>query len=1010
MSAAILEAVLGNLVVATALVAAAFAVGRWTNRPAIGHVLWLLVLVKLLTPPVFTVPVKCLPARPESPAPVVPSAPVDALEPAPVVIAEPDPRPALVPSAPAPHAPVATQVARPNAHPTPDRPAPLTIPLPSWESVLLGVWALGTSASLVLAVRRVWRFSRLLGEFATPASPEFVAEVAAAAERMGLRCLPRIRILPGGVAPLLWAVGRPTLYFPAGLLTRLTAEQRFTLIAHELAHLRRWDHIVRLIEFTALAVYWWCPLAWLARREMRRLEEEACDAEVVAAAPASGYAYASAILETIDYLAGVPASPSFASGIGDAESLRRRLVLILSVTNSARASRHLRRLLLVAGLAALAVVPRFDRLTAAATEVVFGTAGPPARHTPDAPAADEPFVESVQFLPTPARLVAPEALGSAPSNASAVSPDGSRLAVAVGANVVVWDLRANRLLFTLTGHTEVVNAVCFAPDGKTIATAGSDNRGIVWSAVDGKQLHVLDGHWKWVMAVCFSPDGKTIATGGYDKTVRLWDAANGAPKGTWVGYSGGVRAICYSPDGKTIAIGGAECEIQLLDVARNVVVHTLQGHRAAVRVVCFSPDGSRLASGSEDRTVRLWDTEGKAVGGPVTLPDYATALAFSRRGLALFAGTFGGHLLGVNPATGQLRGYIGVELGRPAGTPAHADAITSISVPPEGAALFTVSQDRVALAWPAAGPLHAPRQVFRGARPMTAVALSPDGKTLATAGQDGVIRLWDASAARELMTLPGHPGGVSVLMFGAGGFLVSAGGDEQVRIWDVASGRAVYAVLQPAADLRLALSPDGKTLAIGGRKVPGFRLLNLASPGKMRRIGDWAGGVTALSFTPSGAHIATGDTDGIVRVWDTVTGMELVRGSVGAGTVDAISFSSTGPFAAVVLNAEPRTDGEAESGPAHEVVFLDTRDGSVPESRPRLAHPSRVTAAAFTADGLLTAADDGNLYLWNPGTGRIVRTVRGHVDAVRGIALTADGRAVFSAGDKSAKKWPMATK
>ena len=67
MPTAILEAVLGNLAVATALAVVALAVGRWANRPALAHVLWLLVLVKLLTPPVFTIPVKCLPARTEPP-------------------------------------------------------------------------------------------------------------------------------------------------------------------------------------------------------------------------------------------------------------------------------------------------------------------------------------------------------------------------------------------------------------------------------------------------------------------------------------------------------------------------------------------------------------------------------------------------------------------------------------------------------------------------------------------------------------------------------------------------------------------------------------------------------------------------------------------------------------------------------------------------------------------------------------------------------------------------------
>ena len=60
------------------------------------------------------------------------------------------------------------------------------------------------------------------------------------------------------------------------------------------------------------------------------------------------------------------------------------------------------------------------------------------------------------------------------------------------------------------------------------------------------------------------------------------------------------------------------------------------------------------------------------------------------------------------------------------------------------------------------------------------------------------------------------------------------------------------------------------------------------------------------------------------------------------------------------------------------------------------------TEALMGETGQVTEAIDPVL-----GTGRVVRTVRGHVDAVRGIALASDGTAVFSAGDRSAKKWPM---
>jgi WD40 repeat protein len=392
-------------------------------------------------------------------------------------------------------------------------------------------------------------------------------------------------------------------------------------------------------------------------------------------------------------------------------------------------------------------------------------------------------------------------------------------------------------------------------------------------------------------------------------------------------------------------------------------------------------------------------------------------LGFSRRGQALFVGTFGGHLLHVNPTTAQTRGYVGVEPGRPAGDPTHASAVTAVLTPPDGKSLCTVSQDGAVLAWPTAGPPQAPRLTFHNGRPVTAVALAPDGRTLATGGQDGLIRLWEvpsarpeggATTARELMTLPGHPGGVSALVFGTGGHLVSAGLDERVRVWDITSGRATYTVIQPTADLCVALSADGKTLAIGGRKLSGVRLVNLAHPGKPRLLSESGGEVTAIAFTPSGDRIFTGSAGGVVRVWNATTGEEMTRCTVGVGAVNGISFTPSGALAAVVLNTTPRTEGETEHGPAYQVVFLDARDGSVLDDPAPLSHAGPVTAAAVLTDGeALTAAHDGNLYLWELRTGRAVRTIRGHVDAVRGFALAADGTAVVSAGDRAAKWWPL---
>jgi WD40 repeat protein len=537
----------------------------------------------------------------------------------------------------------------------------------------------------------------------------------------------------------------------------------------------------------------------------------------------------------------------------------------------------------------------------------------------------------------------------------------------------------------------------------------NDTFGIIWDASDGRRLHSLTGHAKWVLCAAFSPDGRTLATGGYDKTIRIWDMASGIPKAVWTGHAGGVRSIAFSPGGQTIASGGADNEIRIWDANRGVTTKILKKHSAPVRVLAFSPNGTRLASGSEDRTVQVWNTgESREVGQSIPLPDFVSTLAFSARGQALYAGTLGGHLLNINPENGSTRGYIGVEAGKPAGSPAHVDAIVAIHPSPEGKNLYSVSQDGLALTWPSAGPPQTSHLVFRGHHPMTAVALSPNGTMLATAGLDGMIHLWDAATARELLTLPGHIGGVSSLMFGAGTRLVSAGADERVRVWDLSSGQPIYTVIQHTAELCIALSLDGLTLAIGGRKLAGITLVDLAKGGKPFRFGESAGEITSLAFTPGGERIASGSANGWIRIWSAATGEEIVRGPVGSGSVDGISFNHDSTVAAVVLNGVPRLNAETESGPNHEVVFLDAHNGSVLDHLHPLAHPATITAAAFASAGtVLTAAHDGNLYLWNTKTARVLRIISGHVDSVRGVALVPDGSAVFSAGDRAAKKWPL---
>lgn len=355
---------LGNIALATPLALLAWLSGRLVRRPALTHGLWVLVLLKLVTPPLGFVPVGSLdeawPVESETSVPVFVSAPTEGkpLAAAPVLMlpapAAAEPAPLETVSNPREDE-VATQVIAP-AQDIGDRehapePTVETAPLSpvaeggessppdavigfganflSWLIPSLGgMWLGGTLVFWSRVLRNSYRFQKLLAE-AMIAPEDLKARVARLAAELKVS-VPKVVFVTGAISPLLWVSGRrAALVLPRPLFEQLDAEQQGTLIVHELAHWKRGDHWVRRLECLASGLYWWCPLVWWAQAGVRQAEEECCDAWVTATVPGSERAYALALVETVDFLAGARTLlPTLASGLGPFPSLQRRLTMI----------------------------------------------------------------------------------------------------------------------------------------------------------------------------------------------------------------------------------------------------------------------------------------------------------------------------------------------------------------------------------------------------------------------------------------------------------------------------------------------------------------------------------------------------------------------------------------------------------------------------------------------------------------------------------------------------------
>jgi beta-lactamase regulating signal transducer with metallopeptidase domain len=400
---ALLNFGLANAVTATALALFVAGVSWMCRRPAFVHALWLLVLLKLLTPPLLAVPF-IVPSgwlSPKSPDRDLPQAVEEppSLEFGAGVIADQSGPQVIGPIAAADSPPLFGEsmvgelpdaVRQPDLAPETKEPSSNSDTVfASWRLWLLAAWLSGSACCFALACYRLCRFRRLFGSM-QPAAPELQEQARQLASRLGIARTPGIWLVPAPVSPMLLApAGRPRLLLPAALWQHLSHEQRDTLLVHELAHLRRRDHWVRWLECAVTGLYWWHPVVWWARRELRIAEEHCCDAWVAWALPEASQSYATALVETITFVSKARVRlPLTASGVGHLRLLRRRLTMIIRGTTPRALGWT--GFLLVLGLGAilLPLVPTWavtQPNAGAAEEQDTGQAGTPSAQPMQAP-------------------------------------------------------------------------------------------------------------------------------------------------------------------------------------------------------------------------------------------------------------------------------------------------------------------------------------------------------------------------------------------------------------------------------------------------------------------------------------------------------------------------------------------------------------------------------------------------------------------------------------------------
>lgn len=278
--------------------AVALAVGLVTRvfcrqRPHLAYLLWMLAIVKCLTPPLWSSPTGIFGwAQLGRAAPPAAVSAQTAISAAPI---EPLPRMFASDDSAIEHGTQRIGAQAPTG-------AAQSVSLYAVLSIL---WLAGVGLLGAWVVLNWLRLHRLARRGALAADGRIAAMAAELCRAARLRRRVRVRVIDPAVGPAVFGLFRPTVLLPSELFAQCSTISLRAILAHEISHVRRWDTLAAALQVFAQVMWWFHPLVWWANRQACRARERCCDEEAIAGLGCKPAEYAASLLEVLELRRGL---------------------------------------------------------------------------------------------------------------------------------------------------------------------------------------------------------------------------------------------------------------------------------------------------------------------------------------------------------------------------------------------------------------------------------------------------------------------------------------------------------------------------------------------------------------------------------------------------------------------------------------------------------------------------------------------------------------------------------